>query len=238
MPRQLSTPAVRMTQQSTSPSSSSSEKVLSGPYAGKYGDWYLTKGDATGVQTYRAALAGMSMSAALSILLALSLGRSVSPLVYDALFGVCTISFGIALQTIHIYLRPLHNALKVCWGLGALGSIVLLASPLTDHSIVMSVQDHPVLLLAVGWQMIALTGLFIKEAACFGRREAAGLIALTPLLSAGKFLNVLPETVEQGGAAVFAVLFLVFAARKFTQPTTDDLGDKSVFDHLEKGGEL
>lgn len=30
-------------------------------------------------------------------------------------------------------------------------------------------------------------------------------------------------------AASMAVLFVIFAARKYTQPVKDDLGDKSVF---------
>jgi uncharacterized integral membrane protein len=48
----------------------------------------------------------------------------------------------------------------------------------------------------------------------------------------------LPAQAEVGGSIAFAALFLLFAARKFRQNPRDDLGDKSVFDHLERGGTL
>lgn len=215
------------------------DKILEGPFEGKFGNWYLRQSDANGVLGYRVAVAVMALCMSASVGLAVTKGGEVSSSVYDALYFTNLAAFGVALQQIHIYMTPLHNALKVLWGLGLAASIGLAASPvLGEGGLVLGVYEHPALLLAVGWQFVALTGLFIKEAACFGRFEAISLIFLVPLLAGGHFLGFLPESVESFSAVAFAVSFLFFSARKFMQPATDDIGDMSVFDHLARGGTL
>lgn len=216
----------------------SPSEILEGPFDGQYGQWYLTKADADGVAVYRSALAVMSAAFALLAGLALVPGIEAPSAAYDFLYVLSTGAFAVALQTIHIYLRPLHQALKALWLLGAAGALVLLVSPLTDHSIVLTTYSHPAAMLAIGWQFIALTGLFIKEAFCFGQLEALALIALTPILTGGHFLGVLPSNVESIGSIMYAASFIYFSVRKFMQPAREDLGDLSVFEHLAKGGEL
>lgn len=220
-------------------SADSNDKILEGPIEGKFGEWYLRQSDANGVLTYRAAVASMAICMSASAALAVTKGADIPSSVYDALYFVNLASFGVALQTIHIYMKPLHNMLKVLWGLGLAASVGLSLSPLlSGNGLVMEVYNHPALLLAIGWQFVALTGLFIKEAACFGRIEAISLIFLVPFLAGGHFLGFLPHAVENYGAIGFAAFFLLFSARKFTQPAKDDIGDMSVFEHLAKGGTL
>ncbi|CDF38081.1 unnamed protein product [Chondrus crispus] len=215
------------------------DKILEGPFQGKFGDWYLRQSDANGVLGYRLAVAAMAVCMSASVGLAVTKGTEIPSSVYDALYFTNLVSFGVALQTIHIYMKPLHNALKVLWGLALAASIGLAVSPLLGgDGLVMAVYEHPALLLAVGWQFVALTGLFIKEAACFGRVEAISLIFLVPALAGGHFLGFLPGNVESSGAVAFAAFFLLFSARKFMQPATDDIGDMSVFEYLAKGGSL
>lgn len=220
-------------------SAEGSDKILEGPIPGKYGEWYLKQSDANGVFVYRVAVASMSLCMSAVAALAVTKGSDVPPYVYDALYFVNLASFGVALQTIHIYMKPLHNALKALWGLGLAASVALSLSPLlSGNGIVMETYNHPALLLAIGWQFVALTGLFIKEAACFGRFEAISLIFLIPFLAGGHFIGFLPASVETYGAIGFAAFFLLFSARKFMQPAKDDIGDMSVFEHLAKGGTL
>lgn len=227
----------KMSGQASSKSARAS-KVIEGPFEGNFGTWYLTQGDADGVLIYRLCLLTMSVATATAGALALTVGTDISPRVYDALALLSALAFGGSLQTIHIYLKPMHNFLKVLWALGLAGGLALAASPLTGDGVVLTVFDKPALLLAIGWQFVALTGLFFKEAVCFHRLEANLLIALVPLLSGGHFLGALPADAERAGSAVFVALFLVFALRKFTQPARDDIGDMSVFNHLESGGSL
>lgn len=214
------------------------EKVIDGPFEGHYGQWNLTQGDIDGVTVYRTSLALCAGLASFGIVSYL-LGTNFPPKAWDALFFAASGCFGVALQTIHIYLKPMHNFIKGLWAAGLICSGVLAASPLlSSGAMVTEVLQRPELMLAVGWQFVSLTGLFFKEAVCFGRKEALALFALVPILSGGHFLHLLPSQVESGGAVVFSALFMLFCVRKFLQNPRDDLGDKSVFEHLEKGGTL
>lgn len=49
------------------------------------------------------------------------------------------------------------------------------------------------------------------------------------LLITGHLTGLLPEAAEQLLLAAFVGTSLLFAARKYTQPIKDDIGDKSVF---------
>lgn len=122
--------------------------------------------------------------------------------------------------------------------MGTVGTLAMLVAPFTDHSAVVHAFNHPVFLLAIGWQFVAMTGLFIKEAFCFGRAEALALILLTPVITGSHFLQLLPQPIEQQAAIAYSVFFAVFSFRKFLQPEADDIGDMSVFQHLAKGGTL
>lgn len=214
--------------------------VVEGPFDGRYGQWNLTQEDVDGVKVYRTALGVCSAAVFAATAISVSGLMDVSPRLYDALFLVEAAAFGVALQTIHIYMKPMHNTLKALWGAGVAGAVALGISPLlSTGGLVTEVYAHPALLLAVGWQFVSLTGLFFKEAICFGRTEAIALTALLPILTGGHFLGVFPAGVEAGLALAFSSTFVFFAARKlFLQPALDDLGDKSIFDHLARGGEL
>jgi uncharacterized integral membrane protein len=233
-----------VTAASTHQPDSKAAAVIDGPYDGHYGQWYLTQGDVDGVALYRRSLAACAALIAAGVVGGLS-GVDVPARVWDALYFAAAGSFAVSLATIHIYLKPAHNFLKALHGGGVLASAVLalaLASGDTaaglSGGLVTEVLAKPELMLAVGWQFVALTGLFFKEAVCFQRTEALALGVLVPVLTGGHFLRVLPVEFEVVGSVMFSALFIVFAARKFQQDPRDDLGDKSVFDRLESGGAL
>lgn len=214
------------------------DAILDGPFEGHFGTWHLTQGDVDGVLVYRGSLAVCAALTAVGVALGV-LRLPTPPHLLDATFFGASIAFGVALQTIHIYMKPMHNLIKGLWVVGFIGAVVLTASPfLPSHSVYQAIIEYPELLLAVGWQFVAMTGLFFKEAICFGRPEALALFGLVPILSGGHFLHLLSPAVERYGLVSFAVIFLFFSARKFLQAPRDDLGDKSVFDHLERGGTL
>ena len=215
-------------------SSDRASKIVRGPYEGMYGNWNLTQGDVDGVNLYRGAL----------LVSALCTGAGVASyqldlangLLLDALFGVHTIAFGVALAYIHIYIKPLHNMLKILYGAGLVGAAAICAAIPDGGGLVNAVLGKPALMLAVGWQFVALTGNFFKEAICFGRVEALALTLLLPVIAGGHFLGVVDGVPAQVGSAVFAATYIAFALRKFTQLPEADIGDNSVFQHYAKMG--
>lgn len=206
--------------------------VVRGPFDGVYGRWNLTQGDVDGVNIYRSALLVSAISAAAGIGL-YHTSLTENTLLTDALFAIHTAAFGVALSTIHIYVKPLHQMLKVLFASSLVGAAAIFA---TNFSIVNAVVENPVYLLAVGWQFVALTGLFFKESICFGRVEALGLTLLTPVIVGGHFLGVLDPGFVDSALTAYAAIYLFFAGRKFTQLPEADCGDLSVFQHMAKMG--
>ena len=91
------------------------------------------------------------------------------------------------------------------------------------------VATHREAIWAVGPLFAAVTGVAFKEGVCYGKPECALLFA-TPALLLVHLGGFAPSSVEQALLVAFNVLAGVFAARKYTQPIKDDIGDKSVFE--------
>ncbi|KKZ13193.1 MAG: membrane protein [Candidatus Synechococcus spongiarum SP3] len=143
------------------------------------------------------------------------------------------IALGLALHWIHIYLRPLHQALRLLWLLGVGGGIAL-AYQVGPAQMGNTLLAQPLWIMAVGPYFAALTGLGFKEFFCFRRLEAVGVTLLVPLLLMLALLGVVP--LEKQGPLWFleAVLLLVMAVGKFRLDSAADIGDKSVFQELER----
>lgn len=211
------------------------EARSSGPvvYQGQFGEFTITSDDRRGVIIYRAAL----MIAALSFALGsgLVLWQGATPTVLQLLSWLYTcfsLALAVSLLTIHIYLAPLHRALQAFWLIGSLAAIVVAHQ--YDELFALTVYQHPVTLLGVGFTFVALTGIFFKEAFCFNRLETKLLTPIVPLLLLGHLFGILPIAWEQTLLAGWAILFLVFATRKAIQAIPPDIGDKSVFDYLHQ----
>lgn len=203
-------------------------------YQGQFGEFTITEGDRQGVKIYRA---GLTL-AAVSFALAVAIVGGMSPLSTTALHGLTvlyilfSVGLGISLWTIHIYLRPLHRALQVFWGIGlASAAVVAIAFP---EPLALTVYTHPATLWGIGFTFAALTGIFFKEAFCFDRLETKLLTPLVPLVLLGHLFELLPVAWAQLLLGLWAILFLVFAARKCVQPIPPDIGDKSVFEYLHQ----
>jgi uncharacterized integral membrane protein len=140
---------------------------------------------------------------------------------------------GLALLRIHIYLRPLHLALKAFWLLGCLGGL-LLAVRVGPDQMLPVLARQPLWILAVGPFFAALAGVGFKEFFCFQRPEAIGVTLLLPLALLGRLAGVLGPELTMALLAFQAGLLLLLCLRKFPMPTAADVGDKSVFEHLER----
>ncbi|KAA8498652.1 hypothetical protein FVE85_6237 [Porphyridium purpureum] len=212
---------------------SAEPKKVAGPYAGKFGEWYLTEQDVRDVRIYRTALAlGVVSAAAAALPVFVPFGETGwGANLSDAAFVVGAASLGVSLHYIHIYMKPMHDFLKGLFVLGA--GLSCVSAILHDGALVSALPSDPSAMLAFGWIFAAATGLFFKETVCFGRVEALGLTLMVPFLSAGTFFQVLPAEVAKPALVVALISGSVFAANKlFGMEVEADLGDKSVFEYL------
>jgi uncharacterized integral membrane protein len=207
-------------------------------YQGQFGEFTVTRDDRKGVVIYRTALAMAAAAFGLGTMLILNASNlaAVVPML-TPLFVLFGIALGISLWTIHIYLKPLHIALKLFWSVGcatALGIIFLQPHPLGTALY----PPFAVGLIGVGCIFVALTGLFIKEAFCFNRWQAKLLAIIVPILLTGHWFGWLPLALEKGLLSVWAITFAWFAVDKLTQPIPPDIGDKTVFEYLKRNSSV
>lgn len=201
-------------------------------YQGLYGDFTITEDDRKEVIIYRSGLALASLSCFLGVLLFLKEGlTSNTELILNILFGLFTLGLGISLHRIHIYLKPLHNTLKIFWLVGTISSIIFTVN--SQGHLINFIVQHPLSLLGIGFIFASLNGIFIKEAFCFNRIESKILSIVIPTIFLGYMSGMLPLKIAQILLTTWAVLFLVFIMGKSVQPIPPDIGDKSIFEYLK-----
>ncbi|KAK1408733.1 hypothetical protein QVD17_40747 [Tagetes erecta] len=204
-------------------------------YQGVYGPWSVDSTDIREVISYRSGL----VTAAASFVLASSAVFLPDDFILtdllkqnvDVLYAIGASGLGLSLVLIHIYVTEIKRTLQALWVLGVVGSIaakVCLAQP-ADESLVQYVVDNPVAVWFVGPLFAALTGLVFKEGLCYGKLEAGILTFIIPSVLLGHLSGLMDDGVKVGLLGAWMALFVIFAARKFTQPIKDDIGDKSVF---------
>lgn len=202
-------------------------------YEGQFGSFVITSNDRREVVIYRIGLSVAAFSFALAVVLLLLGGPTAGLLgIISGLYFLMWVGLGVSLWFIHIYLRPLHQALQLFWLVGGVASISLaLAFP---APLVQTAYVKPLSILGIGFTFAALTGIFFKEAFCFNRLETKVLTLLVPAMLLTHMIGALPITLGRDLLVVWAVLFSVFALRKLVQPIPPDIGDKSVFEYLKQ----
>jgi uncharacterized integral membrane protein len=200
-------------------------------YQGQFGDFVVDAHDRREVVIYRAGLTVAAVSFAIATGLILWQGTAILPWI-SVLYSLFCLGLGVSLWMIHIYLKPLHRALQLFWAIGVVASGAI--AWLNPAPLAQVVYAQPLTLFGVGFVFAALTGVFFKEGFCFDRLETKVLTPLVPVLLLGHLVGWLPLQVEQGLLITWAGFFLIFAARKLIQPIPQDIGDKSVFEHLKQ----
>ncbi len=196
---------------------------------GIYGNYRITFADQIEVQRYRTSVLICGIAFCAGIAHWLVIGPTLA---WFWLIPIA-ISLGLALKWIHIYLRPLHKALQILWAIGCIGIGMLLLS-LGSEKLLTSLASDPVWTIAIGPLFAALTGLGFKEFFCFHRPEAIGLTLLVPLALLGHIAGLLNGTIVMVLLSSSALLLLVLAIRKFGMDPAADIGDKSVFEYLNR----
>ena len=198
-------------------------------HQGMFGEFTITQQDQREVLTYRLALSAVALG---ELALLVQWYRWGPSLAWPWLLLMAA-GLGLALLRIHIYLRPLHLALKAFWLLGCLGGLFL-AVRVGPNQMLPVLARQPLWILAVGPFFAALAGVGFKEFFCFQRPEAIGVTLLLPLALLGRLAGVLGPELTMALFALQAGLLLLLCLRKFPMPTAADVGDKSVFAHLER----
>lgn len=202
-------------------------------YQGQFGEFTITDRDRWEVVIYRSGLMVAAVAFALATAIALKFPTHATALtLISLLYSLFCLALGVSLLTIHIYLKPLHRVLQAFWLIGVLAAIAI--AHFDSHPFSLTVYQHPVTLLGVGFLFAALTGIFFKEAFCFNRLETKLLTPLVPGLLLGHLFGIIPVAAERLLLASWALLFVVFALRKAVQPIPPDIGDKSVFAYLKQ----
>ncbi|MGI8933836.1 MAG: DUF2301 domain-containing membrane protein [Phormidesmis sp.] len=217
-----------MTTQLNAPTAPDPASVV---YEGQFGSFTIDPHDRQEVILYRAGLVVAAISFAIAVL-CVFFASAAAPLVASICYGLMWLALGLSFAKIHIYLRPLHRALQIFWAIGGLASVAI--AFIYPGPLALTAYQQPLTILGIGFTFAALTGIFFKEAFCFNRLETKFLAVLVPGLLLGHMAGLLPEQTERGMLAVWAALFAIFALRKVIQPIPPDIGDKSVFEYLEK----
>jgi uncharacterized integral membrane protein len=209
------------------------QMIESPVYQGQFGEFSITENDRQGVVIYRGGLAVAALCFAIGAGLVLWQGENPTILrLLTPLYTVFCLALGVSLFTIHIYLKPLHQALQVFLAIGCAASLAI--AHFDPEPFALTVYHQPLTLFGVGFTFVALTGIFFKEAFCFNRLETKFLTFLVPVLLLGHLVGWLSPQVAQLLLINWAILFIVFAVRKVIQPIPPDIGDKSVFEYLKQ----
>jgi len=205
----------------------------SDPIKGVYGDFIVTSKDKKEVLFYRFSILSSALFFSVGLFQWFSNGSSQIWIYFAGL----AISLGLSLKWIHIYLRPLHQALILFWAIGCIGlGIVSYHFGLTN--IIYGLKENPKWLFLVGPIFVSLTGVGFKEFFCFRRIEAIGITIFIPIAFIGHLTELSTGEFTFALLALSSLLLLIMGIRKFDLPAEADIGDKSVFDFLESQRKL
>jgi uncharacterized integral membrane protein len=206
-----------------------SDSLMEDPvYEGVYGPFRIEAQDRREVLGYRLALTAVAVGQ-LGLLVQL---RSLGPSGLWPWLIVMALGLGLALRWIHIYLKPLHQALQLFWLVGCLGWLAL-AWQAGPDTMLPAMADQRLWVVAIGPFFAALAGIGFKEFFCFRRAEAIGITLLLPIALLGYWLGLLSPLLCLQILGFETALMLVLCLRKFPMPAAADVGDKSVFAHLK-----
>ena len=200
---------------------------------GVYGDFIVTSNDKKEVLLYRLSILFCGLFFSIGIANWFYHGSHQT---WIYLLGL-SISIGLSLKWIHIYLRPLHQTLVIFWLLGSLG-ILILSYIYGLTNIIFGLRENPKLILLIGPLFASLTGIGFKEFFCFRRIEAIGITIFIPIALVGYLTELANERFTFAMLVISSLQLLTMGIRKFNLPAERDIGDKSVFDFLENQRKL
>ena len=205
------------------------EHSLEEEFEGAYGKYKITLEDKLEVRRYRIAvlICGISFTSGIGHWL-------IAGPTYAWLWLIpMSISLGLALKWIHIYIKIIHQTLQLLWALGSV-LIIFLVLRGDPNQFLSNLSINRIQLLAIGPFFAALTGLGFKEFFCFRQPEAIGVTLLLPISLLSYTFRIFPPTVVMILLGLSSILLLMLGLKKFRMDPALDLGDKSIFEYLNK----
>ena len=200
---------------------------------GTYGDFIVNSNDKKEVLFYRLSILFCGLFFAGGICYWFLNGNNQ---IWFWLIGM-TISLGLSLNWIHIYLKSLHQALKLLWLIGLFG-FAILSYHFGLTNIIFGLKENPKFILLIGPIFASLTGIGFKEFFCFRRIEAIGITIFIPISLLGYLTGLASDGFTFAMLMLSSFLLLILGIRKFNLPAEADVGDKSVFVFLENQRKL
>ncbi len=143
------------------------------------------------------------------------------------------ISVGLAIRWVHIYMKSIHQFLKLFWFIGCIGLVIMIFY-LTPELMLSTIVNEPVWTIAIGPLFASLAGLGVKEFFCFRQLEAVGLAIMLPIALLGHLSELLSLNIVISLMIASSILLFLLALKKFSMETAPDIGDKSIFEFLKK----
>ncbi len=198
-------------------------------FDGVYGKYHITQEDKMEVMKYRVSLFICGLTFTSGMVQWIIFGGS-----YAWIWLIpMSITLGFALNWIHIYIKALHNALKLLWAIGSISILILILNG-NSQELLSNISSNPKLVILIGPYFAAMTGLGFKEFFCFQRIEAIGLTLILPIAIGSHILGILNNKFSMILLLFSAILLLVLSLRKFGMDPASDIGDKSVFEYLKQ----
>ena len=198
-------------------------------FTGIYGKYSITAKDKEEVRLYRISLLLCSFSFTIGLAHWIFLGSSFA---WVWLIPMA-ISLGGCLKWIHIYLQFIHKILLILWGIGCLG-IVAMVFTVGPGNALHTLSINRTWLIAIGPFFASLTGIGFKEFFCFRRLEAIGATLLIPIALTGHITHLINQNIVMLFLLISSILLFIMSVKKFGVDASADIGDKSVFDYLER----
>ena len=200
---------------------------------GIYGEFIVTSNDKKEVLLYRLSILFCGLFFSIGMV---NWFYNGSHQAWVYLLGM-SISIGLSLKWIHIYLRPLHQTLIIFWLLGSVGFFIL-SYIYGLANIINGIRESPKSILLIGPLFASLTGIGFKEFFCFRRIEAIGITIFIPMSLIGYLTGLGNDKFTFSTLLISSLQLLTMGIRKFNLPAERDIGDKSVFDFLENQRKL
>ena len=203
-------------------------EILEPEFEGVYGKYKITMADKLEVRRYRIAvlICGASFVSGIGQWLIIGPGNAWIWLI------PMSISLGLALKWIHIYIKAIHLTLQTLWALGSIGIVILIFTG-DPNQLLSTLTLNKFEVLAIGPFFAALTGLGFKEFFCFRQPEAIGVTLFLPITLLGHSLGALKPSISMFLLSLSSLLLLILGFRKFGMDPASDIGDKSVFEYLK-----
>ncbi len=191
----------------------------------------LTKEDKISVVLYRT---GIVLSVTVLSLFAYMLynasffkSHKAFELTFNVLMIVLSVSVGLSVFCIHLYVRRFHKTLKKMYvlSIACLAGLYYLGKG-DAFSVLAGEAYGPLLLLPMAGCLGFITA---KEAFCFRLTEGYLIAMLMPLLILAYATGQMSITMAAYGLIALSGLLVFFTFRKVFQPIHFDIGDKSAY---------